>query len=137
MNIFYFRTKIKFPSPTIHLLSYLVFAIKREEEIPSWPCKWLFSFLKHEIWLPLQSGLTFTACMVNNSSFHSHSVWLCDLPEKWIPNTDHTLENGDGSSLILDGRGTELGASCSEFSINANLAGSERIYPNSFVKHCT
>ena len=80
---------------------------------------------EHEIWLPLQSGLTLTGCIVNNSSFLSHSVWLCDLPQKWIPNTNHALENGDGSSLILDGRSIELGVSCSEFPINANLAGSK------------
>ena len=137
MNTLYFRTKINFPSPHPHNSSSisLVFPIKGEEEIPSWPCKWSFSLLKHEIWLPLQSGLTLTACIVNNSSFLNHSVWLYDLPQKWIPDTDGALENGDESSLILDVRSIELGASCSEFSINANLAGSQRRYPNSFGKH--
>lgn len=91
--------------------------------------------LKHEIWLPLQSGLTFTACIVNNSFFLSHSVWLCDLSQKWIPNTEHALENGDGNFLILEGRSIELGEFYSEFSINANLAGPERRYPKSFGKH--
>ena len=135
MNTLYFRTKINFPSSTIHPSSCLVFPMKGEKEIPSWPCKWSFSFLKHEIWLPLQSGLTLTACTVNNSSFLSHSVWLYDLPQKWIPGTDGALENGDGSSLILDVQSIELGASCFEFSINANLAGSQRRYPNSLGKH--
>lgn len=37
--------------------------------------------------------------------------------------------------MILDGASIELGASCSEFSINADLAGSQRRYPNSFRKH--
>lgn len=134
MNTLYFRTKINFPSPTIHPSNCLILPIKSEEEIPSWPCKWSFSFLKHEIWLPLQSRLTLTACIVNNRSFLSHGVWLYDLPQKWIPSTDSALRNGDGSSLILDGRHIELGASCSEFSINANLAGSGRRYPKSFRK---
>lgn len=131
MNTLYFRININFPSPHPHNSSSicLVSPIKGEEEIPSWPCKWSFSLLKHEIWLPLQSGLTLTACIVNNSSFLNHSVWLYDLPQKWIPDTDGALENGDESSLILDVRSIELGAFCSEFSINANLAGSQRRYP--------
>lgn len=135
MNTLCFWTNMNFPSPTIHPSSCLIFPIKREEEIPSWPCKWSFSFLKHEIWLPLQSGLTLIACIVNNSSFLSHSVWLCDLLQKWIPNTDRALENGDGNPLILDGGRIELGTSCSEFFINANLAGSARRSPKSFRKH--
>lgn len=134
MNTLYFRTKINFPSPTTYPSNCLILPIKSEEEIPSWPCKWSFSFLKHEIWLPSQSRLTLTAGIVNNRAFLSHGVWLYDLPQKWIPSTDCALRNEDGSSLILDGRHIELGASCSEFSINANLAGSGRIYPKSFRK---
>lgn len=133
MNTSYFRTKMI--SLPLQFICCLIFSIKRQEEISSWPCKWSFSFLKHEIWLPLQSGLTFTACIVNNSFFLSHSVWLCDLSQKWIPNTEHALENEDGNFLILDGRTIELGESYSEFSINANLAGPERRYPKSFGKH--
>lgn len=133
MNTLYFRTKMI--SPLLQFIRCLIFSIKRQEEISSWPCKWSFSFLKHEIWLPLQSGLTFTVCIVNNSLFLSHSVWLCDLSQKWIPNTEDALENGDGNFLILDGRSIELGESYSEFSINANLAGSERKSPKNFRKH--
>jgi hypothetical protein len=45
------------------------------------------------------------------------------------------LENEDGSSLILDSWFIEVGTSCSDFSINANLFGSESRYPNSFRRH--
>lgn len=41
------------------------------------------------------------------------------------------LENGNESSLILDVRSIELGASCSEFSKNAKSSWITERYPNS------
>lgn len=129
------RNKSTLPHNSSVKLPDISYLKRRRNSFLTW--QMIIFFLKHEIWLPSQSGLALTACIVSDRSFLSHSVWLCDLPWRWIPHTNHALENGDGSSLVPGGRGVELGVSCSEFSINANLAGSQEFWEAFVLCNCT